>query len=192
MKMRFAASFLWMVLLGVAMPIGNAFGQQGDASSDRPSEALKAFLRSYLNPRQEARLEETTQITVVSVKTEAEAGEELVVYVSGPQGSWCGTGGCMMLILEPFQSSFKVLGRVTIVQLPIRLLPSRKHRHPDIGVWVQGGGIQPGYEAVVSFDGTNYSATYSDNLSTPPAQPVNGIKGKKIITTTDNSIPLYE
>jgi hypothetical protein len=126
------------------------------------------------------------------VKTEAEAGEELVVYVSGPQGSWCGTGGCMMLILEPFQSSFKVLGRVTIVQLPIRLLPSRKHRHPDIGVWVQGGGIQPGYEAVVSFDGTNYSATYSDNLSMPPAQPVNGIKGKKIITTTKDSVPLYE
>jgi hypothetical protein len=189
--MRFVTRTLGIALLGVAMPIGTAFGQQGDASSNNPSEALKAFLRSYLNPRGEDIIKETTQITVVSVKTEAEAGEELVVYVSGPQGSWCGTGGCMMLILEPFQSSFKVLGRVTIVQLPIRLLPSRKHRHPDIGVWVQGGGIQPGYEAVVSFDGTNYSATYSDNLSMPPAQPVNGIKGKKIITTTKDSVPLY-
>ncbi|MGA2834640.1 MAG: hypothetical protein ABSE55_16350 [Terracidiphilus sp.] len=191
MKMRFAANVLGMVLLGVAMPIGAAFGQQGDAASNNPSEALKEFLRSYLNPGPDDH-KEAIRITVVSVKTEDKAGEEEIVYISGPQGTWCGTGGCMMLILEPFQSSFKVLGRVTIVQLPIRLLPSRKHRHPDIGVWVQGGGIQPGYEAVVSFDGTNYSATYSDNLSTPPAQPVNGIKGKKIITTTDNSIPLYE
>ena len=192
MRMRFAASVLVMAVLGVLMPVGASFGQQSDASSNNPSEALKAFLRSYLNPRQEARLEETTQITVVSVKTEAEAGEELVVYVSGPQGSWCGTGGCMMLILEPFQSSFKVLGRVTIVQLPVRLLPSMKNGHPDIGVWVQGGGIQPGYEAVVSFNGTNYSAKYSDNLSTPPARPVKGIEGKRIITTTKNSVPLYE
>jgi hypothetical protein len=65
-----------------------------------------------------------------------------VVYVSG-QG-WCGSGGCTLLILEPVSSSFKVLGRLAIVQLPVRLLSSAKVRYPKLGVRVEGGGIQPG------------------------------------------------
>jgi hypothetical protein len=184
--MRFAASVLGMVLFGVTMPIGAAFGQHDDASSDRPSEALKAFLRSYLNPRGEDIIKETTRITVVSVKTEGEASEEQVVYVSGR--GWCGSGGCTMLIVEPFESSFKVLGKVTIVQLPVYLLPSMENGHPDIGVNVVGGGILAGYEAVLSFDGNNYPG----NPSMPPARKVKGIEGKRIITTTKDSVFLYE
>jgi hypothetical protein len=175
-----------MVLLGVAMPIGASFGQQGDASSNNPSEALKAFLRSYLNPQQKDEIKDTTQITVVSVKTEDKAGEEQVVYVSGR--GWCGTSGCTMLIVEPFQSSFKVLGVEPGVQLPIRLLPSMKYKHPDIGVYVSGGGIEFPYEAVLSFNGTNYP----DNSALPPARKIKGSEGKRIITTTKNSVPLYE
>jgi hypothetical protein len=189
MRMRFAANVLVMAVLGVAMPIGASFGQQGDAASNSPTEALKAFLRSYLNPGPvrlgPLDLEETAQITVVSVKTEDKAGEEQVVYVSG-QG-WCGTSGCTMLIVEPFQSSFKVLGVEPGVQLPIRLLPSMEYGHPDIGVQVSGGGIEVPYEAVLSFNGTNYP----ENPSMPPARKVKGIEGKRIITTTENSIPLY-
>ena len=186
MRMRFVTRALGIALLGVAMPIGASFGQEGDAASNNPSEALKEFLRSHLNPGPDDH-KETIRITVISVKTEDKAGEEEIVYISGPQGSWCGTGGCDMLILEPFESSFKVLGDVSIVQLPIRLLPSMEYGHPDIGVHVQGGGIQPGYEAVLSFNGTNYP----ENPSMPPARKVKGIEGKRIITTTENSIPLY-
>ncbi len=88
------------------------------------------------------------------MKSDDGNSEEVIVYVSG-QG-WCGSGGCTMLILEPFGASFKVIGRVTIVQLPIRLLHSMSHGHPDIGVVVQGGGILSGYEAVLSFNGKSY------------------------------------
>jgi hypothetical protein len=174
-----------MVLLGVAMPFGAAFGQHDNASSNRPSEALKSFIRNYLNLGPGVP-QETMRITVVSVKTEAEAGEELVVYVSGEW--WCGTSGCTMLIVEPFQSSFKVLGREPGVQLPICLLHTMENGHPDIGVIVAGGGIEVPYEAVLSFNGTNYP----DNSGLPPARKVKGVEGKKIITSTKNSVPLYE
>jgi hypothetical protein len=187
MRMRFAASVLMMAVLGVAMPIGASFGQQGDAASNNPSEALKEFLRSYLNPGPGDH-KETIRITVVSVKTEDKAGEEEIVYISGPQGLWCGTGGCNMLIVEPFQSSFKVLGNERGVQLPIRLLPSKEYGHPDIGVQVSGGGIEVPYEAILSFNGTNYP----ENSALPPARPVKGIEGKRIITTTEHSVPLYD
>jgi hypothetical protein len=92
-----------------------------------------------------------------------------------------------MLIVEPFQSSFKVLGNERGVQLPIRLLPSKEYGHPDIGVQVSGGGIEVPYEAILSFNGTNYP----ENSALPPARPVKGIEGKRIITTTENSVPLY-
>ena len=186
MKMQFVTRALGMALLGVAMPIGASFGQQVDASLNNPSDALKVFLRGYLNPGGEDLIKETTQITVVSVKTEGDAGEELVVYVSGR--GWCGTSGCRMLIVEPFQSTFKVLGYESGVQLPIYLLPSMKHRHPDIGVTVVGGGILEGYEAVLSFDGTNYP----ENSALSSARKVDGVEGRKIITTTKNSVYLYE
>jgi len=81
MKMQFVTRVLWMVLLGVAMPFGAAFGQHDNASSNRPSEALKAYIRNYLNLGPGVP-QETMRITVVSVKTEDEAGEEEVVYIS--------------------------------------------------------------------------------------------------------------
>jgi hypothetical protein len=92
--------------------------------------------------------DKTTRIAVFSLKTNGEESEEDIVYVSG-QG-WCGSGGCTMLILQATKSAFKVLGRVTIVQLPVRLLPSLSYGHPDIGVSVHGGGILSKYEAVLS------------------------------------------
>jgi hypothetical protein len=186
MRMRFAASVLVMAVLGVAILVGVSFGQQRDASSDRPSEALKSFIRNYLNLGPGVP-QETMRITVVSVKTEDKAGEEeQIVYVSGR--GWCGTSGCTMLIVEPFQSSFKVLGNERGVQLPIRLLPSKEYGHPDIGVQVSGGGIEVPYEAILSFNGTNYP----ENSALPPARPVKGIEGKRIITTTEHSVPLYD
>ena len=93
-----------------------------------------------------------------------------------------------MLILEPTQSSFRVLGRVTIVQLPIKLLSSMKDGHPDIAVRVQGGGIQSGYEAVLSFNGENYPR----NPSILPARKATAVGGKVIIATTEGSVPLYD
>ena len=187
MKTRFVTSVLVMAVLGVLMPVGASFGQQSEASSNNPSEALKEFLRSYLNPGPDDH-KEAIRITVVSVKTEDKAGEEEIVYISGPQGTWCGTGGCMMLILEPFQSSFNVLGKVLAVQLPIRLLPSMEFRHPDIGVQVEWAAPPMDYEAVLSFNGTNYPVS----TVLPPARKVKGIEGKRIITTTEHSVPLYD
>lgn len=53
-----------------------------------------------------------------------------------------------------------------ITQLPIRLLPGRSHGWRDIGVFVRGGGILPGYHARLSFDGR----AYPSNPLMPPAR----------------------
>jgi hypothetical protein len=45
-------------------------------------------------------------------------------------------------------------------------LKQKSYGWRDIGAWVQGGGIQPGYEAVLQFDGKHYPA----NPSVAPAK----------------------
>lgn len=93
-----------------------------------------------------------------------------------------------MLILKPVGSAFEILGRVTVVQLPIRLLRSMSHGYPDIGVIVRGVAVSSDYEAVLSFDGSRYPM----NPSMPPAREITAVQGKVIIATTENSVPLYD
>jgi hypothetical protein len=186
MKMRFSTTILGTALLTLAGTTGFLQAQHA-ADSNRPiPEPLKAYLRSYLSFGGKTPSDTTTRITVFSVKTKDGKTEEDIVYVSGDR--WCGSGGCTMLILQPTKSTFKVLGRVTIVQLPIRLLPSVHNGHPDIGVIVQGGGILQGYEAVLSFDGKRYPT----NPSMRPARKATAMGGKVIIANTEGSVPLYD
>jgi hypothetical protein len=133
--MRLTINILCAALLMIGLPVLRG---QNAAQSDSLREPLKTFLRNYLTLGGKVPPDTTTKITTVQVKAEDEKSEE-IVYVSG-QG-WCGSGGCMLLILEPSGSTFKILGKVTIVQLPVRLLPSMKNGYPDIGVTVQGGGF---------------------------------------------------
>lgn len=128
----------------------------------------------------------TTRINAVTVKMKDSKTQETIVYIYGE--TWCGSGGCTMLILEPTGSSFKELGWVSIVQLPIVVLPSMHNGHPDIGVGVRGGGILPGYEALLRFDGKSYPG----NPSVPPARKVTGIKGEVVVSPSDDGVPLYE
>ncbi len=183
--MRFSTSIVSAAFL--MMMIGAIVSSQGQEStaSSHPSEPLKTYLRGYLSLGGKIPPDTTTRVTTVRVETDNGKGEE-VVYVSGQR--WCGSGGCTLLILEPAESTFKVLGRVTIVQLPVRLLSSKKRGRPDIGVTVRGGGIQAGYEAVLSFNGKSYPR----NPSLPPARKATETQGKVIIANTEGSVPLYD
>ncbi len=169
-----------LIMVGAAMLRG-----QEDAPSTIPSEPLKVYLRSYLTLGGKVPPDTTTKVATVQVKFENGKSEDLV-YVSGQR--WCGSGGCTLLILTPSEASFKLLGKVTIAQLPIRLLPSMQNGRPDIGVTVQGGGISEGYEAVLSFNGESYPR----NPSVPPARKTSAVQGKVIIASTEGSVPLYE
>ncbi len=181
--MRVMINIVCTVLL---MVIGaSVLRGQNTVPSDSLRGPLKTFLRNYLTLGGKVPPDTTTKITTVQVKAENGKFEE-VVYVSGE--GWCGSGGCTLLILEPSGSTFKVLGKLAIVQLPIRLLPSMKNGFPDIGVTVQGGGILAGYEAVLSFNGESYPR----NPSLPPARKVATIQGPVIIANTEGSVPLYD
>jgi hypothetical protein len=150
-----------------------AFSATAQSKPDRLTE----FLQSYVGISNEET--KTTQYFSAFVDLRDDGTKEVIVYLSSD--GWCGTGGCTMLLLAPEDSSYRVITRTTITRPPIRVLTTKTNGWHDLGVWVQGGGIQPGYEAKLSFNGKKYPG----NPSAPPAQRLTRkVAGKIVVPTT--------
>ena len=124
-------------------------------------DSLATFLRDYL--RELRADEKTAEYFSAVADLKGDGTKELIVYFTDRHS--CGSGGCATLILVPAGPSYKVVTKITIAWPPIRVLDTKSHGWHDIAVRVQGGGIQPGYEAKLSFNGK----TYPTNPSMPPA-----------------------
>jgi hypothetical protein len=147
------------------------------------SEAsLKSFLRSYLAADGDA----ATRYHRAFVDLNGDGMDEVVVYLQ--DRGWCGSGGCTMFILRQQGASFQVVTKTTITQLPIRVLATKSHGWRDLSVGVAGGGIRPGYDAALSFDGKSYPT----NPSAAPARRLDAnVEGKILIDSSDRGTPLY-
>ncbi|MGH6963522.1 MAG: hypothetical protein ACREE0_03470 [Phenylobacterium sp.] len=108
---------------------------------------------------------------------------DALAYVSGP--ALCGRGGCSLYVLENTGRGYRLVTRTTITRPPIRVLTHRSHGWRDLGVLVAGGGIIPGYEAVLRFDGKRYPGN-------PTMQPKPEVRsaGKTVIADAAPSTPL--
>jgi hypothetical protein len=149
------------------------------------SAKLKTFLRDYLNGSYKAG-DTTTRYFAAPVDL-TDGGEQQVIVYFTDQHS-CGTGGCTTLVLAPAGPSYKVITSITIGWPPIRVLNEKTNGWHDLGIWVQGGGIQPGYEADLRFDGK----TYPRNPSVPPAKPlVKKATGRIVVPKDVVGVPLY-
>lgn len=129
-----------------------------DASSATAEKSLKRFLQTFDNDR-------AARYVAAFADLNGDGKSEAVVYLISDK--WCGSGGCNTIILTQDGGSWKILTSITISRPPIRVLTHRTHGWHSIGVRVEGGGINPGYEAELRFDGK----TYPSNPSVPPARP---------------------
>jgi hypothetical protein len=154
--------------------------QKADAPTSETEESLKGFLKTLDDDR-------TTRYALAFRDLNADGTPEAIVYLIGKK--WCGSGGCNTLILAPDGSSWRIVASISITRPPIYVLTDISNGWRSIGVWVQGGGIQPGYEAELQFDGK----TYPKNPSVPPARrlerkPV----GEVVIPSTQDATLLYD
>lgn len=100
---------------------------------------------------------------------------ETFVFVT--DATFCGSGGCLLLVLTQSGSSYKVVMRGTNTKLPITILPTSSHGWRDVGVTVQGGGIMGPYMARLRSDGQHYPS----NPTMPPAHPLRRPSGRVLI-----------
>lgn len=143
----------------------------------RTNVSVERFLRTYLADRT-GEVDKTTRVSIATIRDEGTATDDIVVYVSG--SGWCGSGGCRLFVLTPSGSTFRVLGKMTIVQLPVQYLRTTTNGHADLAVLVAGGGILHAYYAKLTFDGHNYPP----NPSMPPAKPIPTPHGEILLPKT--------
>ena len=152
---------LAVILIGASVP---ASAQTVPKQARVPAQAnrsLRAFLQTFDGDLKD-------RFVAALADLNGDGTPEAIVYLAS--NDWCGSGGCTMLILVAQGDSWRLLTQVSITRPPIRLLRPVSNGWRNIGVWVQGGGIQPGYEAELRFDGN----TYPENPSVPPASPLKG------------------
>jgi len=184
-RRRFVVILAWIAwsLLLDASPAQTP--REAATPSSTAQESLRTFLQHYLRgPSRDE--DKTTRYFVALVNLSTDGTPEAIVYLTG--NGWCGSGGCNTLILGRDGSSWRVVTNITITRPPIRVLSNTSNGWHTIGVWVQGGGIQPGYEAELRFDGK----TYPRNPSTPPARPLEGkAAGEVVVPSSQVGTPLY-
>jgi hypothetical protein len=146
-------------------------------------DPLTLFLQNYVGtPDEETK---TTEYAVAFVDLKDDGTKEPIVYLSSD--GWCGTGGCTLLILAPEGTSYRVVTRVPAVRLPIRVLDAKSKGWRDIGVVARKSGVEPLYEAILSFDGESYPISVSE------AGESNGkVQGKIVMPATAKAKPLYQ
>lgn len=164
--MKSYMKFIFAIICGVycvGLSAADCFARE---NTDILKSHIVKFLQGYLDDDGSGNPDLTTTYSYANVALSGDKKKEIIVYVTGQ--TWCGSGGCIMLVLSPSQSTFRVISKTYITRLPIHVLSTKSHGWRDISVWVQGGGIQPGYAAVLSFNGKRYPS----NPTVDPARPL--------------------
>jgi hypothetical protein len=175
----FLASGLGLVSLAAVIVPTAMLTAQEPLESPALKESLSRFLQKFDHDK-------ATKYIAAFADLNGDGIPEAIVYLA--EGRWCGSGGCNTLILEQRGGSWQIVTDITITRPPIRVLVPTSNRWQNIGVWVQGGGIEPGYEAELRFDGK----TYPPNPSVFPARRSGGsTAGRVVISLSDHAVPLY-
>ncbi len=95
-----------------------------------------------------------------------DAAPEVLVYVFGQMV--CGTGGCNAFVFQSLRGEYNLVTEFSPARNPIIVSEQKTRGWHDLIMFVAGGGVLPGYYAVLSFDGT----TYPDNPTVERAAPL--------------------
>src|SRR5579864_4114084 len=106
-----------MVLLAgmahLALPASSNAQPQPTTLSSAPEDSLKRFLQDYLRENN-ADSDKTTRYLHTFVDLNGDGRKEAIVYLVGR--GWCGSGGCVTLILARKGESFRVITWMTITR----------------------------------------------------------------------------
>jgi hypothetical protein len=128
--------------------------------ADEPSglaEAVRVYTRSATTPSFE----------YATVDLNNDALVDAIVLLRGP--TWCGSGGCTMLILRGTRDGFAPVSKATISNEPIMVSPELQHGWHTLLVSVRCGGISPGL-VLMRFNGTKFPSNPTLQPRATPAQ----------------------
>lgn len=173
-----------LLIIGLFALVGCQAPWISNSNQSDEKEVLKnirPIIKNYF-----AEINRSITINTAAADLNNDGVSEFLVYVKG-EGA-CGSGGCNLFVLKANNRGYEPVSQLTISWPPIRVLESKSNGWQDIAVWVQGGGILPGYEARLRFDGKGYPT----NPSLVPREKGEPSKGRIVIDRSSPATPLYE
>lgn len=151
MSDRAAALFLALLATGAAL---SCAGESSQLEIEREA-ALAALLRDYSTDQMAgnvpASYSETTYFSAWS-DLDGDGFPDAVVLLEGP--SWCGTGGCRLLVIRGGEASLEVISGTPAVWAPVQALNERRNGWRNLSITTYVGGSPSDRE--LTFDGTTY------------------------------------
>ena len=144
---RTPAAILLAALIGMGAMGGGTLPHGQDEAAEYAG--LRVSLRNYISGRWGPSFPET-RYRATLVDLNGDGRREAVVLVNGP--GWCGSGGCSLWVLTPRGRSWRMVTQATVMNPPIRVLPSRSHGWSELSAMVHDGA-GPGYEVRLSVNG---------------------------------------
>jgi hypothetical protein len=118
---------------GFVCPERDCLAQSQHELNSGARASLESFLRDYLKDAHVGN-DLSTRYSSALVDLSEDGTRDVIVYITGR--TWCGSGGCRMLVLAAKRASYEFVTETTITRLPIRVLATKSHGWHDIGVWV--------------------------------------------------------
>lgn len=182
--LKITITAMYISLLFVFSSLDDANAAQSTEKVSLPTDSLHSVvttLKAYVG-KSRFDPDRLTRYSVASVSNT----DVVLAYLQGP--TWCGSGGCTLLILRPSGTSYKVIGKILAVHTPILDLQKLTNGLPELGVWVQGGGIDIGYEAILA---ANRKGTYPVSAAMSQRHATSG-SGKCLVRTDDQGELLFQ
>ena len=123
---------------------------------------LEAAIRSAIG----GNLEDEVRYYYNKVDLNGDGTPDALVYVFGK--GMCGTGGCDALVFQSVNAQYGLISDIGLAWNPIIVSQHKTQGWNDLILFVVGGGIQPGYYAVLKFDRNKYPS----NATVEPVEPL--------------------
>jgi hypothetical protein len=148
------------------------------ASASAVDPVLDAYIRDYAK--------DAMPPLRYAAATHGEGDQKLTfAYLIGPE--YCGSAGCSLMILHRRGDAFDLLGKISTVYTPVRVLPSMTNGRPDLAIRTRGEGIST-VDKLIPFNGHRYA--WSPNL--PAARDVANPGGEIILTDDTPKVTVRE
>lgn len=144
---RLPATILLAALIGMGAMGGGTLPEGQDEGAEYAR--LRISLQNYITGRW-GQIDADTGYRATLVDLNGDGRREAVVLMNGP--GWCGSGGCSLWVLTPRGRSWRMVTQATIMNPPIRVLPSRSHGWSELSAMVDDGA-GPDYEVRLSVNG---------------------------------------
>lgn len=106
---------------------------------------------------------ERPQFQYALIDLNGDGSDDAIVLLLGP--SWCGSGGCTMLVFRGTKDKFTFVSGSTITYEPIRVSPEKAQGWKTLIVYSKGKG-----DVLMRFNGDRYPLNPSMQPKATPAQ----------------------